>query len=78
MARVDDATLVELAAENVYSIAFPEYTEVFSDIRVREALSYALDVEAITEIAYGSLGEVANSCIPANLQYALDVGVQGI
>ena len=74
--EVDDATLVELAAENVYSIAFPEYTEVFSDIRVREALSYALDVEAITEIAYGSLGEVANSCIPANLQYALDVGVQ--
>lgn len=73
---VEDATLVEIATENVHSIAFPEYTEVLSDVRVREALAYAIDVEDVTDIAFGSLGTVASSILPVGIQNALDVGVQ--
>jgi peptide/nickel transport system substrate-binding protein len=38
----------------------------FDDIRVRQALTYALDREAITKTVYGGLGSVANSPLPPN------------
>lgn len=74
--QMEGAELETIPTNNVISLAFPEYTEALSDPRVREALACALDVTALTDLAYGSLGTVASSIVPSTVQYALDVGVQ--
>lgn len=74
--EVENATLETVSTNNVIGLAFPEYTESLSDVRVREALAYAIDVEALTEMAYGSLGMVATSLVPSNVQDVLEVGQQ--
>lgn len=73
---VDGAVLETIPTNNILSLAFPEYTEELSDLNVRKALAYALDVSALTELSYGSLGTVAVASLPSTVQYALDVGVQ--
>ena len=45
---LENAKLETVSLNNVIGIAFPEYTESLSDIRVRQALAYAMDVEALT------------------------------
>ena len=40
-----------------------------SDVRVRQAINYALDKNAIIRIAWGGAGSVADSIIPPNLQF---------
>ncbi len=39
----------------------------FDDVRVRQALAYAIDKDAIVEAFYGELGAVANEFIPPSL-----------
>jgi peptide/nickel transport system substrate-binding protein len=73
---VDGAVLETISTNNIIGLALPEYTESLDDVRVREALAYALDVEALTEIAYGSLATTSTSLVPANVQNVLDVGIQ--
>ncbi|ACN15253.1 DppA2 [Desulforapulum autotrophicum HRM2] len=41
----------------------------FADIRVRQAVNYALDKEAIIKIAWGGAASEADSIIPPNLQF---------
>lgn len=68
-------TSYEIISENdITSLAFPEYMEVFDDINVRKALSLATDVDALTEIGYGVLGQVASSNLPSGISYALETG----
>lgn len=74
--EVANTTLETISANNVIGLAFPEYTEALSDVRVRQALAYAIDVEALTEMAYGSLGTVATALVPSNVQDVLEVGQQ--
>ncbi len=45
----------------------------FGDVRVRQALNYATDKEAIRAAVYGGVGEVANSMIPKG-KYTADPG----
>lgn len=59
---------------DVMSVAYPEYTEALQDIRVREALSIGLDMQAIVDVVWGDLGTVASSLLPAFLPQAVDVG----
>jgi glutathione transport system substrate-binding protein len=40
-----------------------------SDVRVRQAINYALDKEAIIQIAWGGAGTPSDSLIPPNLQF---------
>jgi glutathione transport system substrate-binding protein len=40
-----------------------------SDVRVRQAINYALDKDAIMKIAWGGAAQPMDSIIPANLQY---------
>ncbi len=41
----------------------------FSDVRVRQAVNYALDKDAIIKIAWGGAAEPLDSIIPSNLQF---------
>ncbi len=40
-----------------------------SDVRVRHAINYAINKEAINKIAWGGAGSVLDSIIPSNLQF---------
>ena len=60
---------------DVVYMALPEYVEAFDDINVRKAMAMALDVELLTEIAWGDLGEAATSFIPSTVEYYHDCGV---
>ena len=73
---VANAQLVTISTNNVIGLALPEYTASLDDVRVRQALAYAMDVNALTEIGYGILGQVATTMIPGNIQYSLETGVQ--
>lgn len=52
-----------LAVSNtlVYVI-LPEINEYFSDYNIRKAFAYGVDWEAVCEVGYGNLFEVADSC----------------
>lgn len=43
--------------------------EPFSDVRVRQAVNYALDTETIIRIAWGGAAQELNSVIPPNLSF---------
>lgn len=51
-----------------YLIMNTQY-QPFSDIKVRQAINYALDKQAIIKIAWGGAATEADSIIPPNLQF---------
>lgn len=62
-------------AYDILSVTMPQYIEAFDDIRVRQAVAMALDVEGITKAVYGSLGTVADSCLIDGVEYYSSIGV---
>lgn len=60
---------------DLLAVCLPEYNPAFDDIRVREAISLALDTTAITNAVYGSLGQVADSILIDGVAYYSPVGV---
>lgn len=75
-AGLENARLETISMNNVIGIAFPEYTEALNDIRVREALACAMDVEALAEMGYGSLATVSSTIIPSGVQNVVNTGIQ--
>ena len=71
---VEHTNLVISGYYNQFEISFPEYTELFDDIRVREAFAYAIDADAIAEAAFGSLFSSATSTLPADIRFHTDIG----
>lgn len=67
---IADAENTELAVYDTYSFNFyaynldPEKTELFQDVKVRQALFYALDRETLVEEVYYGFGEVAHGTQP--------------
>jgi len=51
-------------ALNTGYLAFPFQTEEFQDIRVREAVAHAINLEGLVENFYGKYGEVATNFLP--------------
>jgi|GEM_PF-106955 len=51
-------------ALNTGYLAFPFQTEEFQDIRVREAVAHAINLEGLVENFYGDYGEVATNFLP--------------
>ncbi len=60
---------------DLLAVCLPEYNPVFDDIRVREAISLAIDTTAITNAVCGSLGEVAQSILIDGVAYYTPVGI---
>lgn len=59
---------------DVYGLALPEYVSYFDDIRVRQAIAYAIDAAAVAEIGLGVLGGEATSILPEGVNYKIDCG----
>lgn len=59
---------------DTYTVCMPEYVPEFEDIRVRQAIAYALDPAAITTTAMGVLGVPATSTLPEGVDYRIEVG----
>jgi len=51
-------------ALNTGYLAFPFQTEEFQDIRVREAVAHAINLEGLVQNFYGDYGEVATNFLP--------------
>lgn len=71
---VTNTTYVVATAYDFCVLALPEYVEYFSDIRVRQAIAYALDIEALTEAAYGILGTPMDCAINNSCSYYNSIG----
>jgi len=54
---------------DILAVTMPQYMAVFNDIRVRQAVAYALDSKGITQAVFGSLGTVADSCLMPGVEY---------
>lgn len=59
--------LIENSGLNVGYLAFNTQKKPFDDVRVRRALNYAVDKEAIIKAAYGDLGQAAYAPIPPTM-----------
>ncbi|MPM16941.1 Heme-binding protein A [bioreactor metagenome] len=62
--RVDEAEGIELVSgrtNNMASLVFNNSNKLFSDIRVRQALAYALDLKSLVKICWEGTAEVADS-----------------
>lgn len=69
----DDLSVILAPKHDSYNLCLPEYVEAFEDIRVREAIAYAIDREAIAGIGLGILGTIVNSSMPDGVDYQIDV-----
>ncbi len=52
----------------------PNNVEAFNDIRVRQAMAYAVDWEAALQAANGDLYLLMDSCIPVTIDYQTSIG----
>jgi len=60
---------------DMMAVCFPEYMEEFDDIKVREAISLAIDVETMATAVFGSLGQAADSVLIDGVEYYESIGV---
>jgi len=65
-----NVTILTKASMNLSILSFADYEKnpLFSDIRLRQAVRSALDLEAINTALYGDAMETAVSCIPTGMQ----------
>ncbi len=59
--------LYEYAAMRLHYILFNTQAEPFNDVRVRQAISYALDIEELAEVAYGGAGTPARGYMNSSI-----------
>lgn len=59
---------------DVYGLGLPEYVPAFDDVRVRQAISLAVDWEAVNEMGLGVLGSPATSILPQGVKYRIETG----
>ena len=59
---------------DVYGLGLPEYVPAFDDVRVRQAISMAVDWEAVNEVGLGVLGSPATSILPQGVKYRVETG----
>lgn len=71
----DDVQTGTFKTWDLLAVCLPQYTKMFQDIRVRQAVSLALDTNAITNAVYGSLGQTADSILIDGCDYYSSIGV---
>lgn len=65
-----DLALVELEPFNIAYLSLNINTKPFDDVRVRQAMAYAIDKQAILDGFYGGIGSVATDFLPDGLSWA--------
>ncbi len=71
----EDVQIKEFNSYDVLSVVFPDYVEIYDDIRVRQPFARALDPVAITTAVNGDLGTVADSAVLPTMDYYVSTGV---
>lgn len=67
LAETDGLQVISGDSYGMSYIVFSMDDEVLSDIRLREALSLALDMDSITETVYGNYGTASESVMPKTI-----------
>lgn len=60
--EVPGTTCVLAVSNTLVYVILPEINEYFSDYNIRKAFAYGVDWEAVSEVGYGKLFELADSC----------------
>lgn len=71
---VEGVNLQIVPIKDTYMLCLPEYIPAFDDVRVRQAIAYAIDMEAVADAGMGVLALPASSIIPAGVNYHVDIG----
>ena len=71
---VEHTNLVVKGYYNQFALCLPEYMEIFNDVRVRQAISLAVDSDTIAEAVFGNLQKPSTSTIPADVTYQKEIG----
>ena len=66
MEAVDGVSVYNYEMMSVYYIGLNMLDPALSDLRVRQALAYALDKQTIVDTVYGDTATVANDVFPDN------------
>ena len=72
--EVADTNLTIMGYYNQFALCLPEYMEVFNDIRIRQAISLAIDSDTIAEAVFGNLQQPSTSTLPADIAYQAEIG----
>lgn len=72
--EVAHTNLTVMGYYNQFSLCLPEYMEIFDDIRVRQAISLAIDSDTVAEAVFGSLQQPSTSTVPADVAYQTEIG----
>lgn len=70
----DDVQTKLFNSWNEIGICLPQYNKTFQDVKVRQAISYAIDTEAMANAIFGSLGEHADSFLIKGCDYYVSIG----
>ena len=71
---VEGVDLEIVPIHDTYMLCLPEYIPAFDDVRVRQAIAYAIDMDAVADTGMGCLALPASSIIPDGVSYHIDVG----
>lgn len=71
--EVADCTYKIQSIRDVYMLCLSEYVEYFQDVRVRQAIAHALNVEEIADVALDSLALEATSVLPEGVAFKIDL-----
>lgn len=71
--EVAHTNLTIMGYYNQFSLCLPEYMEIFDDIRIRQAISLAIDSDTIAEAVFGSLQQPSTSTVPADVAYQTEI-----
>lgn len=72
--EVDHTNLTIKGYYNQFSLCLPEYMEIFDDIRIRQAISLAIDSDTVAETVFGSLQQPSTSTLPADVAFQTEIG----
>ena len=61
-----------MSRSDVYTLALPEYVSDFDTLEVRQAISYAIDADAVGEAGLGVLGDPVTSILPSDCNDWID------
>lgn len=68
----EDLQITRMFDNSTQYLGFNNQKEPFNDIRVRQAINYALDVPAIIDAAWKGIGKVAKAPMSQNIKYYHD------
>lgn len=73
--EVEGAELYAVDATTINYLILNSHNEALSDLRVREAIAHAIDMEALVETVFGSSAKTSSGFLPDTVLGAADIGI---